>query len=131
MSIPMRICPKCAWLKARKISDFCNEQMVLTESLVEETMKMSDKQKGELINHYIETLIKDTYDPEARAYREANDSYVPFTYYDLDKPTCPSCGSTRISQIGTVSRAVSVGIFGLASSKIGKTHKCNNCGATW
>lgn len=46
-------------------------------------------------------------------------------------PKCPSCGSSNVAKVGTVSRAVSVGIFGLASSKIGKTHKCNNCGSTW
>ena len=46
-------------------------------------------------------------------------------------PACPSCGSSNISKIGIVGRAVSVGLFGLASSKIGKTHKCNNCGTTW
>lgn len=44
---------------------------------------------------------------------------------------CPSCGSTSICKIGLVNRAVSVGIFGLASGKIGKTHKCNSCGTTW
>ena len=44
---------------------------------------------------------------------------------------CPSCGSTNISKIGLVNRAVSVGVFGLASGKIGKTHKCNSCGTTW
>ena len=45
--------------------------------------------------------------------------------------TCPYCGSTNISKIGTINRAVSVGLLGLASSKIGKTHKCNKCGSTW
>ena len=44
---------------------------------------------------------------------------------------CPSCGSTNISKIGLANRAVSVGIFALASGKIGKTHKCNSCGTTW
>ncbi len=44
---------------------------------------------------------------------------------------CPYCGSTNISKIGTLNRAVSVGLLGLASSKIGKTHKCNKCGSTW
>ena len=44
---------------------------------------------------------------------------------------CPYCNSTNVTKIGTVNRAVSVGIFGLASSKIGKTHKCNDCGSTW
>ena len=44
---------------------------------------------------------------------------------------CPYCNSTNIRKIGTVNRAVSVGMLGLASSKIGKTHKCNDCGSTW
>lgn len=46
-------------------------------------------------------------------------------------PKCPSCGSANISKIGTLNRMVSTGFLGLASSKIGKTHKCNNCGTTW
>ena len=46
-------------------------------------------------------------------------------------PKCPTCGSSNISKIGTINRMVSTGLFGLASSKIGKTHKCNNCGTTW
>lgn len=46
-------------------------------------------------------------------------------------PRCPTCGSTNISKIGTLGRALSVSFFGLASNKIGKTHKCNNCGTTW
>lgn len=44
---------------------------------------------------------------------------------------CPSCGSSNISKVGIASRIVSAGVFGLASSKIGKTHKCNNCGTMW
>lgn len=46
-------------------------------------------------------------------------------------PKCPCCGSTNISKIGAVSRVVSTSFFGLASNKIGKTHKCNDCGTTW
>ena len=34
---------------------------------------------------------------------------------------CPYCNSTNVTKIGTVNRAVSVGMFGLAISKIGKT----------
>lgn len=44
---------------------------------------------------------------------------------------CPSCGSSNVCRIGAVSRVVSTSFLGLASSKIGKTHKCNNCGTTW
>lgn len=46
-------------------------------------------------------------------------------------PKCPSCGSANISKIGFLNRAVSTGFLGLASSKIGKTHKCNKCGSMW
>lgn len=58
-------------------------------------------------------------------------NYVPGDYISVNSPKCPSCGSGNISNIGTVNRMVSVGLFGLASSKIGKAHKCNNCGTTW
>lgn len=44
---------------------------------------------------------------------------------------CPYCHSTNTSKISTVNREISIGTFGLASSKIGKTHKCNNCGSMW
>ncbi len=46
-------------------------------------------------------------------------------------PKCPSCGSSNISKIGVINRAVSFTLVGIASSKIGKTHKCNQCGTTW
>ena len=46
-------------------------------------------------------------------------------------PKCPTCGSIKITKIGTVERAGSVAMFGLASKKIGKTFKCSNCGYTW
>lgn len=68
---------------------------------------------------------KSTLSPQEQAYnnemaREA-----------LNKPKCPTCGSTNISKISTLNRMFSVGMFGLASGKIGKTHKCNNCGYIW
>lgn len=46
-------------------------------------------------------------------------------------PKCPTCGSTKVHKIGVMERGVSVGLFGLFSSKIGKTMKCNNCGYKW
>ena len=42
-------------------------------------------------------------------------------------PKCPTCGSTNIKKISTTNRIVSTGLFGLASSKIGKQWHCNNC----
>lgn len=44
---------------------------------------------------------------------------------------CPYCHSMNTSKISTVNRMTSAAMFGLASSKIGKTHKCNDCDSTW
>ena len=41
-----------------------------------------------------------------------------------DTPKCPICGSTKVKKISTVSRATSVAMAGLASSKIGKQMVC-------
>ncbi|MBP1548184.1 MAG: hypothetical protein J6J39_07325 [Clostridia bacterium] len=46
-------------------------------------------------------------------------------------PKCPTCGSTNIKHISTLNRAVSVGVFGLLSGKIGKNYECLNCKARW
>ena len=129
--IYMHICPKCAWFKGRRVCDFCNEKMVPTETALTDAMKMSDKEEEELVNGYIETLIKDTYDAKAREYREENERPVFADYVCETGIQCPTCSSTNVSKIGVISRAVSTSFFGLASSKIGKTHKCNNCGTTW
>ena len=57
----------------------------------------------------------------------SNSSSIPTS----SKPKCPTCGSTNIKDISTLNRAVSVGMFGLASSKIGKTKECKDCGYKW
>lgn len=43
--------------------------------------------------------------------------------------TCPYCHSTNTSKIGTLSRVVSTGLFGLGSKKVGKQWHCNKCGS--
>ncbi len=75
--------------------------------------------------------------PELRQSPEFNEeayqrriNYVPEDY-SSSGVKCPVCKSANISKIDTLNRIASVGLFGLASSKIGKTHKCNNCGTTW
>lgn len=44
---------------------------------------------------------------------------------------CPTCNSTNVEKISTVSRAASIYAFGLYSGKIGKQFKCKNCGYKW
>lgn len=46
-------------------------------------------------------------------------------------PRCPTCGSTNIKKISGAKRYVSTGLFGLASSDLGHTQQCNDCGYKW
>lgn len=46
-------------------------------------------------------------------------------------PKCPTCGSTNIQKISSTKRWLSTGLFGLASSNIGKNMCCKNCGHKW
>lgn len=48
-----------------------------------------------------------------------------------NSPKCPTCNSTNIKKISGTKRFVTTGLFGLASSNIGKTMECKNCGAKW
>ena len=51
--------------------------------------------------------------------------------YNYYKYTCPMCGSKKIKTIGTLNRGLSIHLFGLASSKIGKQYHCDNCRHKW
>lgn len=54
---------------------------------------------------------------------------VALAKYHLEhQPKCPICNSTSIEKIGTTGKILSIGLFGISSSDIGKTMKCNNCG---
>lgn len=46
-------------------------------------------------------------------------------------PRCPTCGSTDIQKISEAKRWLSTGLFGLASSDIGKSMCCKKCGYKW
>lgn len=46
-------------------------------------------------------------------------------------PKCPTCGSTNIQKISGTKRWLSAGLFGLASSDIGKSMVCKSCGYKW
>lgn len=44
---------------------------------------------------------------------------------------CPNCGQKAGHPIGALSKGASIGFWGLASNKIGKTYKCENCDYMW
>lgn len=46
-------------------------------------------------------------------------------------PHCPTCGSENVEKISLGSKAVGGAMFGIFSSNIRKSYKCNNCGYKW
>ena len=44
---------------------------------------------------------------------------------------CPTCGSTNTKKISGLSKAASVGLFGIFSQKVKHQFHCNNCGYEW
>ena len=48
-----------------------------------------------------------------------------------NRPKCPNCQSTNIQKISGTKRLFSTGLFGLASSDIGKSMVCKQCGYKW
>ena len=46
-------------------------------------------------------------------------------------PICPTCGSRNVSKISLTSKAVGGVMFGLFSSNVRNTFKCDDCGYKW
>ena len=46
-------------------------------------------------------------------------------------PKCPTCGSTNIEKISTLSKATGAYMFGLLSKTARSQFKCKNCGYKW
>lgn len=46
-------------------------------------------------------------------------------------PRCPTCDSAFIKPISTTQRMAGLFLAGLASSNLGKTMECKNCGYKW
>lgn len=45
-------------------------------------------------------------------------------------PKCPICGSTRLTKISSLKKAAKIYTFGIfGAGDVGKTYKCENCGA--
>lgn len=74
-------------------------------------------------------------DFKTKVYDELNKPDPSLSAWEIQQancvPTCPTCGSTNIQKISGTKRWLSTGLFGLASSDVGKTMKCKNCGYKW
>ena len=97
-------------------SHYCDEPLVSRDHLVD-AFTQQEKERQENIRQTQQ---------EAR-----NNTIAKTNNTQSNKPKCPTCGSTNVKHISTLNRAVSIGVFGLFSSKIGKNYECLNCKAKW
>ena len=124
--------------------DYCNYmlQYIPEKFLLGKSKSIfKDDLKEQFINEYIKSssefdqYLFDHRDEDLYNRRRENEAKMTHGKSILEEksriPKCPSCGSSNISKIGLLNRAVSFELVGFASSKIGKTHKCKNCGTTW
>ena len=105
-----------------------------------------DREKSKELNHKLRELYvfnSEVFDKEKYEQLEKqelqkeinkmlNDNYESQKYDDtVNKPHCPTCGSTNIRKIPT-SKKISGGfMFGLFSSNVRKTFECLNCKYKW
>lgn len=68
---------------------------------------------------------------EMQTNEKARQEKYKSTNVEENKPKCPTCQSTNITKISGTKRWLSTGLFGLASSDVGKTMECKNCGYKW
>lgn len=69
---------------------------------------------------------------ETPAQYEARVAKANMEYQEsLNKPKCPTCGSTNLKKISTASKVANTAFWGLLGTKRFKTFHCNNCGYEW
>lgn len=123
-------CPKCGINKYINLDeDFngickvCGKEMKRSEKdiAVQTVAPWNLKKSSEMITEYktMEQKNKELKEAIKRENMRSQQQNIPH---------CPICGSTKLSKISTLNRAVSVSLFGIFSKKIGKQWHCNQCG---
>ena len=127
----LKICPVCRSLYPEDFTkcDKCDEELIDNEVY----KKWNDNQRNKYMKKY-----KSKYNSNSSSVTISKASMpvqsalkTSLTNQQANIPTCPTCGSTNVKHISTLNRAVSIGVFGLFSSKIGKNYECLDCKAKW
>ena len=127
----LKICPVCRSLYPEDFTkcDKCDEELIDNEVY----KKWNDNQRNKYMKKY-----KSKYNSNSSSVTISKASMpvqsalkTSLTNQQANIPTGPTCGSTNIKYISTLNRAISIGVFGLFSSKIGKNYECLDCKAKW
>lgn len=126
-----RYCPKCGNVTLSQRDEnchFCGEKYLFTKYTMDDIFNGTGTDKI-IFNEYIKDNPE--FDEELYAQREGKEKILQQASLDkqmsANKVTCPYCKSTNVSKISTLGRSISVGLFGLASGKVGKQWHCNGC----
>lgn len=122
--------PICIWCGNDKYFieyeyDLWDKKSYRNKQKFEQNLKLNpyyDLERARRAQEKMKNINKIAFSDRQRTYKENSTPNIP---------KCPTCGSTDIKDISTLNRMVSVGAFGLASDKIGKTKECKNCGYKW
>lgn len=111
-------------------TEFCERWRTYCTPFITEVVKNRPEFNQEAYNNELkrekeyEEWVEKTFAPKM----EEKESR-PVSVSSTPKITCPYCKSTNTKKLSSLSRALSAGIFGLGSSKIGKQWHCNSCGS--
>ena len=130
----MSCCPKCGDVgDDLNICPYCGEKQIRTKYTLIDLLEQDDIDDEKIVDEY--ARCSPLFDEDL--YRSRINKEKLLQQASLDKqreqntPKCPTCGSTNVKHISTLNRAVSIGVFGLFSSKIGKNYECLNCKSKW
>lgn len=141
------VCPRCGELcifttDKRPICEYCDTIMIQCEETNKEAINSTFAKPKEVSKQYEISLAKkygeDQFSEEAynhrmdelRKWREEYDRKEQShqtTQQQSSSVACPYCKSTNTKKISAVSRAGSIGLFGIFSKKVGKQWHCNDC----
>lgn len=141
-------CEKCGQI-GFSLLDNINEEFCITcctrglcksvpDKYLDKIGHFNDSLKDEFINEVIKkspNFNQETFDkvPGILAQRRQMDEIIKQSMSENSTRgkgvSCSYCGSNNVKKIGLVSRYISTGLFGFASSKAGKQWHCNKCGS--
>ena len=115
---------------------YCDSQLMKTDINMSEYMNLCEYDKFNkkentktLAQKYGEDQFsEEAYEDRIRTVKRENSARQP-TKPSSPQITCPYCHSTNTKKISAVSRAGSIGLFGIFSKKVGKQWHCNSCGS--
>jgi hypothetical protein len=141
----MKLCTNCLreLFNTDNVCDECGSEQLIDDNEIKDIKqtlaKVGNRKRQTLIQQdkkmycVYEYMLRKNGD---RYWRDVDSKCVSHNVVTPTQPTqsrpslqCPYCHSTHVRKIGTVGRMVSVGLFGLASKKIGKQWHCNDCGS--